>query len=215
MGILYIDYETRTISETFILTLTFSLSLSCHLKLTIGTLCQPPPKPYQRYLHSKMLLTKTNKNIWILPSSDSEASIQHARIHMHRSSLKEYLFSKRIIDDPLCACGIVKDTDCFSLYCPLYAQNRTVLLNKLHSLASVTYTTLIYGMDSLVQDVILTTQRFKRWCQSDLQISDQIRPIILPSLKSFLLNLLSPSHHFPRYMSCHVDKLISIYWIMK
>ena len=98
-------------------------------------------------------------------------AIQHARLRMHCSSLKEHLYSKNIINSPLCLCGGIENTTHYLLFCPLFNVQRTVLLNNLPATASVTTNTLLFGMDTLdhdtnstifehVQHYITTTKRF-------------------------------------------------------
>lgn len=118
-----------------------------------------------------------NRDITKVPSyyytGSREVSIQHARLRMHCSSLKEHLFSKNIIESPLCTCGEIEDTKHFLLACPIYTNQRTTMLNNLSNITPITENILLFGNESLdsdknetifkhVQGFITHTQRFKR-----------------------------------------------------
>ena len=57
--------------------------------------------------------------------------IYHTRLRTKCSSLKQHLFSKNMIQNPLCECGIVETTKHFLLECPRFTQARTVKINTL------------------------------------------------------------------------------------
>ena len=50
--------------------------------------------------------------------------ILHSRLCMHCSSLNQHLYSKNIVDSPLCQCGAIETTEHYFLYCPLYNVHR-------------------------------------------------------------------------------------------
>ena len=56
--------------------------------------------------------------------------IYHARLRMRCSSLNAHLFSKNIIDSPLCVCGAFEDTQHFLLSCTRYTILRQELVNQ-------------------------------------------------------------------------------------
>ena len=98
-------------------------------------------------------------------------SIQHARLRMHCSSLKEHLFTKNIVGDPMCMCGCIEDTYHFFFSCPLYFNQRRTLLNNLSNLPNITLHLLLFGDNTaplhankhifeVVHKYIASTKRF-------------------------------------------------------
>ena len=57
--------------------------------------------------------------------------IHHARLRSNCSSLRQNLFSKNIVDSPLCECGAVEDTKHFLLECYRYRNLREELNNTI------------------------------------------------------------------------------------
>ena len=55
--------------------------------------------------------------------------ILHSRLRMHCSSLNQHLYSKNIVDSPLCQCGAIETTEHYLLYCPLYNVQTVFLLS--------------------------------------------------------------------------------------
>jgi hypothetical protein len=55
--------------------------------------------------------------------------ILHSRLRMHCSSLNQHLYSKNIVDSPLCKCGAIETTEHYLLYCPLYNVQTVFLLS--------------------------------------------------------------------------------------
>ena len=97
-------------------------------------------------------------------------NVQHARLRMHCSNLKEHLYSKNIVDSPLCECGEIEDTYHYIFTCPLYSDERHVLASQLinHPLS---LQLLFFGSNDVSDDVnktifkavqvyIQTTNRF-------------------------------------------------------
>ena len=56
--------------------------------------------------------------------------IYHARLRMRCSALNAHLFSKNIIDSPLCVCGSFEDAQLFLFSCTRYTILRQELVNK-------------------------------------------------------------------------------------
>ena len=56
--------------------------------------------------------------------------IYHARLRMRSSSLNAHLFSKNIIDSPLCTCGVFEDTHHFLLSRTRYTILRQELIKS-------------------------------------------------------------------------------------
>ena len=75
-------------------------------------------------------------------------SALHARLRMLCSPLNDHLFSHiHVIDDPACACGHARENNRhFFLECPLYTNQRDVLMDSLHRIDFDTkLTDLLYG----------------------------------------------------------------------
>ena len=60
--------------------------------------------------------------------------IYHARLRTNGCSLNQHLFSKNLIDNPLCICGSVEDTDHYLLTCNRFSNLRQELFNKVDNL---------------------------------------------------------------------------------
>ena len=99
--------------------------------------------------------------------------ILHTRIRTGCSSLNFDLFSKNIVDSPLCTCGSgnIENADHFFLRCPLYIDQRTELTSSILLYTTMTLNVLLSGDESLphnlnvaifdsVQKYILATKRF-------------------------------------------------------
>ena len=98
--------------------------------------------------------------------------IYHARLRTNCSSLNQHLFSKNLIDNPLCICGSVEDTYHFLLTCNRFSNLRQELFNKVSTICRPTLNVLLYGNDELsmeqnkniflaVQNYLLKTKRFQ------------------------------------------------------
>ena len=104
-------------------------------------------------------------------SGKREPAIQHARLRMHCSSLNEHLFSKNIVESPLCTCGAIEDTYHFLIACPLYDRQRDLLIASLNPSFQFDVNQLLFGNEALsdetnnqlfdhVQTYISNTKRF-------------------------------------------------------
>ena len=118
---------------------------------------------------------KLNTNINRPPahyySGSRLGQIHHARLRLKCSSLQQHLHLKKIIDNPLCECGAVEDTDHFFLRCNRYRNLREDLLNKISTFCPPTLDIILYGNADIsvnenkqialaAQDFILKTKRF-------------------------------------------------------
>jgi hypothetical protein len=54
--------------------------------------------------------------------------ILHSRFRIHCSSLNQHLYSKNIVDSPLCQCGAIETTEHYLLFCPLYNVHRQLFI---------------------------------------------------------------------------------------
>ena len=60
--------------------------------------------------------------------------IQHTRLRTEYSSLNQHLFSKNIIDNPLCLCGEVESTKHFLFDLSHYGEIRVAMLNNISAI---------------------------------------------------------------------------------
>ena len=90
-----------------------------------------------------------NKDVRRVPAhyhfGPRDICIQHARLRMHCSSLNEHLFSKNIVESPMCTCGEIEDTYHFFFNCQMYANHRRVLFDNLTTLNNITLQLLLFG----------------------------------------------------------------------
>ena len=120
---------------------------------------------------------RLNQNMVCIPkyyyTGKRKLQILHTRIRTGCSSLNFDLFSKNIVDSPLCTCGSgnIENADHFFLRCPLYIDQRTELTNSILLYTTMTLNVLLSGDESLphnlnvaifdsVQKYILATKRF-------------------------------------------------------
>ena len=98
-----------------------------------------------------------NKNKQSVPSFFYEGSrilnVQHSRLRMHCSNLKEHLFSKNIVDSPLCECGVIEDTYHYIFTCPLYQAKRHELFTKLSAFRPLSLQLLLFGSKDATVEV--------------------------------------------------------------
>ena len=96
-----------------------------------------------------LIFKQMNTSIKCIPSfyyeGERNSCVQHARLRMHCSHLNEHLFSKNLIDSPLCSCGSIEDTYHFFLTCPLYLEHRFELYNQLFAFRPLTIQLLLFG----------------------------------------------------------------------
>ena len=102
-----------------------------------------------------------------------KAQILHTRLRTGCSSLNFDLYSKNIVESPLCACGHgeIENVYHFFLRCPLYPDQRIDLNNTISRYTALTLNVLLSGDETLpfalnvaifesVQKYILATKRF-------------------------------------------------------
>ena len=98
--------------------------------------------------------------------------IYHARLRTNCSSLRQHLFSKNIVDSPVCVCGSVEDTRHYLLVCEQYTDLRRELLNCVSEFCNPTLNVLLKGDPTLphehnnsivhaVHEYILKSKRFQ------------------------------------------------------
>ena len=98
--------------------------------------------------------------------------IHHSRLRTNCSSLTSHLFSKNIIDSPLCICGAIEDTRHYLFECTRYLDLRQELINAVSAICEPTLNVLLYGNTELsykqnkeiflsVQNYILKSKRFQ------------------------------------------------------
>ena len=90
--------------------------------------------------------------------------IYHVRLRTNCSSLNEHLFSKNIIDSPLCVCGAVEDTNHFLFNCHRFHNLRQDLFATVTPVCQPISNILLYGSERLTynenQQVFLAVQNF-------------------------------------------------------
>jgi len=100
----------------------------------------------------KSLLSRGRKDVPLFYyEADRQTCVYHARLRTHCSNLNEHLFTKNIVNSPLCTCGDIEDTYHFFLYCPLYTRSRFELYNQLFAYRPLTVPLLLFG-SSLLTD---------------------------------------------------------------
>jgi hypothetical protein len=80
-----------------------------------------------------------------------EAQVILSRLRTKCSNLNHDLFSKSIVDSPLCSCGKVENTYHFFFDCPNYDNQRLELFNSLPPNCDLTLHTLLNGDDTIEQ----------------------------------------------------------------
>ena len=99
--------------------------------------------------------------------------ILHSRLRMHCSSLNQHLYSKNIVDSPLCQCGAIETTEHYLLYCPLYNVHRQLFIEPFFDDPLISYDHYLFGspefsyeqnveMFLAVQSFIINSKRFNR-----------------------------------------------------
>jgi hypothetical protein len=95
--------------------------------------------------------SKLHKDIRKVPVhfyyGDRKLQIHHTRLRNHCSSLNEHLFSKNIINSPLCTCGEIETTYHYFFKCLLFETQRTQLIDNINALenATPTLSLVLYG----------------------------------------------------------------------
>ena len=98
--------------------------------------------------------------------------IYQARLRTHCSSLNEHLFTKNIVDSPLCVCGEVENTHHYLFDCTRFDDLRRELLNAVSYYCKPTVNTILFGNSALtstlnqnifiaVQDYLIKSKRFQ------------------------------------------------------
>ena len=119
---------------------------------------------------------KLNSNLTQPPSlfhiGNRMGQIYHSRLRTNCSSLNSHLFSKNIIDSPLCICGVIEDTSHYLFVCTRYLDLRQELINVVSAMCDPTLSVLLYGNTELsyeqnkeiflsVQNYIVKSKRFQ------------------------------------------------------
>ncbi|MCG8113032.1 MAG: reverse transcriptase domain-containing protein [Candidatus Thiodiazotropha taylori] len=119
---------------------------------------------------------KLNANVGTPPKyylfGNRLGQIYHARLRTNCSALNQHLFSKNIVDNPLCVCGSIEDTHHFMFICNRYGNHRQTLLDTVSMFCRPTLNLLLFGSSELsliqnkqvflaVQDFLLKTKRFE------------------------------------------------------
>ena len=131
---------------------------------------------WNKYLYCIVFKRKLNADNTKPPSYFNSGSRlgqnYHARLRTHCSSLNEHLFTKNIVDSPLCVCGEVENTHHYLFDCTRYDDLRRELLNAVSHYCEPTVNTILFGNSSLtsnqnqnifiaVQDNLIKSKRFQ------------------------------------------------------
>ena len=98
--------------------------------------------------------------------------IYHSRLRTKCSSLNQHLFSKNIVESPLCFCGALEDTNHFLFNCGRFHNLRQELFNKIIQICQPTLDILLFGSEQLseienrqiflaVQEFLVKSKRFE------------------------------------------------------
>ena len=85
----------------------------------------PSKMVFKRHLNSNI----TNPPIFFF-AFKRLGQIHYARLRTKCSSLCEHLYSKNILDNPLCACGATEDTDHLLLKCNRFRNQRQEMMDS-------------------------------------------------------------------------------------
>ena len=121
----------------------------------------PSLSSFKRHLNSNLLAPPK-----YFCDGNRPGQIYHARLWMKCSALNQHLFSKHIVDSPLCVCGY------FLFSCTRYANLQQELLNKTIPLCQSSLNVFLNGDRELsdstnkqiflaVQDFLIKTERFE------------------------------------------------------
>ena len=118
-----------------------------------------------------------NQNMVCVPkycyTGKRKLQILHTRIRTGCSSLNFDLYSKNIVDSPLCTCGSgnIENADHFFLRCPLYINQRTELTNSILFYTTMTLNVLLSGTNHYLTIRMwqyLTASKNIYWQQTNL-----------------------------------------------
>ena len=86
-------------------------------------------------------------------TGNRKASIIHARMRMLCSPLAEHLYSFiHVVDTPVCDCGFRRENNKhFLLECPLYQDERTLMLEKLN----------LIGFSPLLKNLLFGNEKYE------------------------------------------------------
>jgi hypothetical protein len=107
-------------------------------------------------------------------TGDRPLNIYHARLRMLCSSLNDHLYSHiHVIESPECACGNIRENNKhFFLECPMYVNERQVMLQKLNATKyGTSLNKILYGDETcssetnvagfkIIQEYLKATERF-------------------------------------------------------
>ena len=79
--------------------------------------------------------------------------VLHARIRTDCSALNQHLYSRNIVDSPLCQCGVNETSKHYLLVCPLFSIQRQVLFNTVSPITNCNLKTLLFGDDNLSMEL--------------------------------------------------------------
>ena len=121
---------------------------------------------------------------------DKEIQIIHARLRSKRSSLKEHLHLKNVVDSPLCRCGAVESTKHFFLECPFYNNQKDKMRQTINEITRLALQIILFGDDNLslfdnqrIFAAVHTYIRISRRFTSSMSMQGLSHPLQPPLLK--------------------------------
>ena len=94
-----------------------------------------------------------NKDKQLVPTyyytGNRSAQILHTRLRTNCSSLNFYLFTKNVIDSPLCRCGSIENVQHYFFHCQFYQVQRNKLFNAILPYQNPSLNLFLYGNSSL------------------------------------------------------------------
>ena len=132
----------------------------------IGMSCQTMCETHLAKWHLNVILTIT------LLTHPIFSLLVNAWLRTKCSSLCEHLYSKNILDNPLCTCGATEDRNHFFLKCNRFSNQRQEKMDTVTHIHTPTINGLLYGSQELnelqnqqiftaVQNFILKSKRFE------------------------------------------------------
>ena len=104
--------------------------------------------PSKSAFKRRLTLSNTKHPYLFNHNTDRQTQVNFMQIRMGFSNLKDHLFSKKCITDPICTCGAAReDTRHFFLKCPLYSDARKTMTDSISQQFNLkaTLPTILYG----------------------------------------------------------------------
>jgi hypothetical protein len=116
-----------------------------HPQLVLSIAFQPKPRTHHPSTHLKRSFIISGKIPKYYYYGKRKSQIMHTRLRTNCSVLSHDLFSKNIIQSPLCSCGEEETASHYFLHCPLYSTIRVRLLNCVSHFCLPSTKVLLFG----------------------------------------------------------------------